>query len=61
MWLIIGVLYIGLGEGHLQVFESIVYKDPRDCFKDAMEIMVKKEDLKMGCIPVFVPDEDNQT
>lgn len=54
MWLIVGILYIGLGEGQLHVFENIVYEDPRECFQDAMEVMARKEDLKMGCIPVFI-------
>lgn len=58
MWLIVGFMYLALGEGHLQVLENVVYEDPRDCFKDAMEIMARKDDIKMGCIPVFVP-EDN--
>jgi hypothetical protein len=58
MWLIVGILYMGLGDGHIQVFENIVYEDPRDCFSDAMEIMARKEDLKMGCIPVFIEEQE---
>ncbi len=58
MWTIIGVTYIFIAQGVMQITSTETYESPQDCFAKAMEIM-QDEAIQdhMACVPYFEPIE----
>lgn len=58
MWSVFGIITIALQPGILQIVDRKEFKNPQDCFKEAMVLMKDDEDPRgMACIPV--PDDKN--
>tara|TARA_Y100000004_G_C8730221_1_gene333972 strand:- start:130 stop:315 length:186 start_codon:yes stop_codon:yes gene_type:complete len=56
MWVVYGIITIAIQPGVLQIIDRKEFKNPQDCFEEAMVIMQDKEDPRgMACVPV--PDD----
>ena len=58
MWTIIGVTYIFVAQGVMQITSAEKYESPQDCFAMAMKIM-QDDSIQdhMACVPYFEPIE----
>lgn len=56
MWIVYGIITIAIQPGVLQIIDRKEFKNPQDCFEEAMVMMENAEDPRgMACVPV--PDD----
>lgn len=53
MWTVYGIITIAIQPGVLQIIDRQEFKNPQDCFKEAMVLMKDAEDPRgMACVPI---------
>lgn len=60
MWTIIGITYIFIAQGVMQITSVEKYESPQACFTKAMEIM-QDENIQdhMACVPYYEKGQDS--
>jgi hypothetical protein len=60
MWTIIGITYIFIGQGVMQITSAEIYESPQACFARAIEIMQDEDILDhMACVPYYEKGQDS--
>ena len=60
MWITLGVLYVFIEQGIMQITGTKEYENPEDCFREAVAVMADETNqVHMACVPIIKPMEQS--